>query len=187
MRAQLITSLTLLCVLAACEPKHKCGGALYYDAENVSCRPCPSGARFDDGTCVCSAGAVFMNHRCVSSGAPVDAAVSPSCEAYCDFVNVCLAESDFATGVVPAVVDRLHAQCASDCAAVGGDGALAACIADGSDAAGCADNDSQDGLRATITLLAQCSRAHADDPLRQVICMGLLESSLVANQIDFCD
>jgi hypothetical protein len=106
-------------------------------------------------------------------------------------VNSCLAENEFAQSVVASVISGLRADtpdvCASACAAVGGDGELAGCIADGRDAAACLGDDSQQGLRGAIMLLAQCSRAHADDPLRPLICAGLLESALVAEQIDFCN
>jgi hypothetical protein len=139
---------------------------------------------------------LFENHRCVvnqaaDAGPGPDAAVSAECEAYCDFVNVCLAENEFAQSAIPSVITGLRADapaaCASACAAVGGDGVLASCIADGRDDAACVGDDSQDGLRGAIMLLAQCSRAHSEDPLRPVICVGLLESTLVANQIDFCN
>jgi Cys-rich protein (TIGR04453 family) len=188
--ALLLACLTLLA--ASCSPANKCGGALYYDPENISCRPCPTGARFEAGTCICPDGAPFRNHRCVApepadAGAQPDAAVSEACQSYCDFVQNCLANNAFAQSVVPDVISTLQADCADTCAAVGGDGALAVCIAEGRDAAACAEDDTQTGLTGSIMLLAQCSREHVDDPLRPVICGGLQASSLVSSRIDFCN
>jgi hypothetical protein len=106
-------------------------------------------------------------------------------------VNACLAENDLAQSVIPAVIAGLRADsigaCANACAAAGGEGALASCIAEGRDDAACVGDDTQNGLRGSIMLLSQCSRAHPQDPLRLLICEGLLQSPLVAEQIDYCD
>jgi hypothetical protein len=197
--ARLLTCLTLLGALStACSPENKCGGALYFDAENVSCRPCPSDARFEAGSCVCQNDRVFENHRCVArDGAvdDVDAAVDPAlvqpCQDYCAFINVCLAENDLAVSAVPTVIAGLHAdapvECASACAAAGGEGALATCVASGREDAACEGDDTPDGLRGALQLMADCAHAHMADPLLPVICAGLTQSPLVKDQIDFCD
>jgi hypothetical protein len=78
-------------------------------------------------------------------------------------------------------------ECLAACAADGGEGELATCVAEGREAAACEGESSQAGLRAAITLLSDCAHAHPDDPLRSVICEGLVQSELVKSQIDFCD
>jgi hypothetical protein len=190
---RLLAALALAC--AGCSPQPRCGGALYFDPQNVSCRPCPKDATFRDGTCECSGGRVFQDHRCaLPDGAtpepPPDAGAANSCSAYCDFIRDCLADNALAAGALPEVISALHADDAAACRSSCADASaspLGACIEAGSHTAACAGDGTQTGLRNAITLLADCSRAHADDPLRSIICNGLRQSPLVASQLDFCD
>jgi hypothetical protein len=196
-RAILVIGSILLSV--SCSPSTKCGGALYFDPDNVSCRPCPTNARLEGGTCVCPSGLEFRNHQCVGAsdaaaeqdedaGAP---RASAACIGYCDFIRVCLADNALAAAAVPAVITGLHAdaadECARECAAAGGDGALAACAEAGREAAACAGDDTQVGLQSALMLIADCAHAHMDDPLLPPICEALRQSTLVSSRIDFCD
>jgi hypothetical protein len=190
---------------ASCAPSRKCGGELYYDAVNGTCRPCPSNARFQAGTCVCNDERVFQDHRCqLPDGAmpvPGDddagsdraaAAAADGCSRYCDFIHVCLGGNTLATNFLPDLITGLHADdtaaCAQRCGrAESAPSPIAACVEAGRDAAKCAGDTTQTGLQNSIMLLAQCSRASPGDPLRQLICDGLTQSPQVASQLDFCD
>lgn len=195
--------LVLLLAAAAigCNPEPRCGGELYFDPDNVSCRPCPKDATLEHGTCVCNDGKTFVEHRCVlpDGGTPALApdagAEANSCNAYCDFVKQCLADNTLAASALPEVITGLHADepatCAASCGTARGEdqeaSPLARCVEDGREAAQCAGDTTQTGLRSALMLLGQCARANMSDPLRGLICMGLKQSTLVSSQIDFCD
>jgi hypothetical protein len=198
-------ALSLLLLSASCEPSPRCAGQLYFDSVHGTCRPCPMGAHLEGGSCACSDGRAFHNYRCElpegamptadeDAGAQPDAGAADSCSQYCDFIHVCLGGNTLAAGVLPDVITTLHADdpsaCGVSCAQArksASPSSLATCIEAGRDAAQCAGDTTQTGLMNAITLLAQCSRANHDDPLRKLICNGLAQSTVVASQLDFCD
>jgi hypothetical protein len=107
-------------------------------------------------------------------------------------VKTCFADNMLAQSALSTVVTGLYADmhdtCVRRCSAVsaGNEQPLARCIDEGRKAAAC-DASGQEGLKGAITLLGQCSKANAGDPLRTLICEGLTSSPLVATQLDFCD
>jgi hypothetical protein len=132
----------------------------------------------------------------VEAGASEAGVTAPTgCSDYCDFVNVCLAQNEIAAGALGVVITALRAdvpaECERACEDQRGTGAppspIASCVEAGREAAQCAGQSTQAALRAAIMLLAQCSRANPEDPLKESICEGLTTSPLVANQVDFCD
>jgi hypothetical protein len=188
---------------ASCAPSTKCGGELYYDSVMGTCRPCPTNARFEAGTCVCNDDRVFTNHRCdLRDGAmpaadddagSTGAGAADGCSQYCDFIHICLGGNTLATNFLPQVIAGLHADdpmaCAQSCDRAESHDAspLAACVEAGRNTAMCAGDSTQTGLQNGITLLAQCARANPTHPLRTLICEGLTQSEQVASNLDFCD
>jgi hypothetical protein len=171
----------------------------------MSCRPCPKTSVFANGTCVCKDQYEFVNDACVlmdgavlptpdageDSGTPTAA----SCNDYCQFTKVCIADNALAAAALNQVVSGLKADdmpaCVMACKAdTGGDGSgdpVVACVQAGREQAACADDDTQAGLGGAIKLMGDCCRSRQSAAMCKSICAGLGASPLVKPQLDFCN
>jgi hypothetical protein len=186
---------------AGCEPTHKCGGQLYYDPINSSCRPCPKNARFEAGSCVCPEAQRFVEHRCIAASQAndpeqgdaggIEGSAALGCTTYCDFVKQCFADNELVRSALQDVLEGLYADMSEACVrrcsgASGAEQPIARCLEERRAEAAC-EASGQEGLKGAITLMAECCRGNPEDPLRGQICEGLTSSPLVAEQIDFCE
>ena len=204
--------LVLFAAISGCQPTDRCSGTLYFDEPSDTCRTCPKGATFSGGTCQCMPQYEFKNNVCVlmdgavveppdagasDGGAATDAAAPAAngCNDYCDFNKVCFGQNPLAQQVLPDIVSGIHADdtaaCSSSCKDnLGNDGAgdpVIACIQDGRDSAGCANDTTQNGLLAWFSLISSCCGAHPKDAVCKSLCDSLKSNALASGMATFCN
>jgi len=203
MQIRLASLVLLLTSLAAgCQPEDRCGSAAYFDGQ--SCRVCPKTARLARGGCVCQdrRNYEFRDYRCqLRDGAVLEldadaatADAASSCEAYCDFVGLCIGQNQLASSALPDVQMGLHAGDPKAClAACGRDNPdqsaqpILACIQAGRSAANCESDGTDDGrLMGAFALIGACCQGQ-QQALCGSICEVLEANQSLAQLIDFCD
>ena len=212
MQIKLLMLWIVFCVCAACAPEKKCSGDLVYREENKTCLPCPMGAKFEDGTCICAAGSEYVNYTCKKTGAKVDAGGSDmedagptkdagattgsggaTCEDHCAFMNTCIGMNALA-GALGSLSADLHANdtgecktsCQSDLGSKEAGNAALACIKTAGASAMCKDPNPQNGLKAAFGVIEECCGTRGTDPLCRSVCNTLTSNPVVGSMITFC-
>ena len=205
----LVLWMMLLCVGAACAPEQKCCGELVFNDTQELCLPCPKGATFKGGTCMCPAGSDYVDFMCKKNadamppdtedaGTMSDAGGSTaggkaSCSDYCTFMNNCIGMNSLASALGTVAAD-LHADdtgaCKTSCQSDVGNGessneAIACMSAQKSDPM-CKDANPQNGLMAAFGTIGTCCGPRSSDPLCKSICKVLKASPIFSSMVTFC-
>jgi hypothetical protein len=206
----------LICAaLSACVPEDKCGGNLYYDSVNKTCRLCPKDANLKNDTCECkdSENYEFVGYVCKlkdgatppgtgaagasgggggSSGG--SAAVVGQCPDYCKLVSACVGENSLAQAVFKDVISSLHADDTSACKAscegtLDGDGSsdpVVQCLAGATYKCPGDAMKAQDEFASGLTAIGGCCGTNASNALCKEICKTLKANSTLSSRVEFC-
>ena len=208
MQTKLLMLWLTFSVFAACVPEKKCSGDLVYKDYDETCLPCPKGAKFKDGTCICPAGSDYVDFMCKANadamvpdkedaGPTPDAGASggggATCADYCTFMNNCIGMNALASALGTVAAD-LHADdtaaCKSSCQAEVGSGessnAAIACMSAQKSNAMCKDPDATAGLTAAFGVIGECCGTRQRDPLCKSICKPLKASPIFSSRAEFC-
>lgn len=211
MQIKLLMLWIVFCVCAACAPEKKCSGDFVYKDDNLTCVPCPMGAKFKDGTCICPAGSEYVNFVCKKgspkgdagasdmedAGPPTDSGAKTgggaTCVDYCSFVNTCIGMNGLAPALGTLSAD-LHAtdqaECKTSCQSDLGNkeqgNAALACMKTAGEKAMCKDPNPQNGLKAAFGVIEECCGTRGSDPLCKSICNTLTSNSVLGSMITFC-
>jgi hypothetical protein len=208
MQIKLLVLWMLFSACAACAPEKKCSGDLVYRDSDETCLPCPKGAKFKDGTCICAAGSDYVDFMCkanadamapdqedagpaADAGAPTGGGAT--CTDYCTFMNNCIGMNSLASAL-GTVASELHADdtsaCKSSCQSDVGNGessnAAIKCMSAEKSNAMCKDANPQTGLMAAFGVIGTCCGPRTSDPLCKSICKPLKASPIFSSMVPFC-